>query len=76
MQQAVNRLTNIGSESSSAPLLRLPSVVLLTGLSRSTIYQMISEHRFPRPVRLGTRAVAWRRSDLEQWTARLPVAYN
>lgn len=49
------------------PFLRLPMVVLWTGLCRSTIYRMIAEERFPLPIQLGSRAVAWRRSDLDRW---------
>ena len=40
-------------------ILRLPTVMALTGLSRSTIYLRISEGSFPKPVSLGARAVGW-----------------
>jgi prophage regulatory protein len=40
-------------------ILRLPAVKARVGLSRSTIYQYISEGRFPAQIRLGTRAVGW-----------------
>ena len=52
----------------SAVLLRIASVVRVTGLGRSTIYRLVARDEFPPPVRLTGRAVAWRRSDLEQWT--------
>lgn len=53
--------------------LRMPMVVRMTGLARSTIYRLIAEHKFPGPVRVGDRAVAWRRADLDRWSeARLP----
>jgi prophage regulatory protein len=48
-------------------MMRRPAVTEATGLSRSTIYQLMAEGRFPRPVRLGMRAVAWREADIEQW---------
>lgn len=54
-------------------LLRMPTVMRLTGLARSTIYKMIAEQTFPTPVRIGTRAVAWRQTDLERWSAARPV---
>ena len=38
-----------------------------TGLARSTIYQMMHEGRFPRPVRLGGRAVAWLETEINDW---------
>lgn len=46
---------------------RRPVVEEITGLSRSTIYAMMDEGDFPRPVRIGRRAVAWRDSDLNAW---------
>ena len=48
-------------------LLRLQQVKNLTGLSRSGIYQYISEDRFPKSVNLGTRAVAWVEHEVKQW---------
>ena len=47
--------------------LRRPEVESLTGLSRSTIYLMISNREFPKPVRIGRRAVAWRESAIQSW---------
>jgi prophage regulatory protein len=59
----------------ASPLfLRMPAVMRMTGLGRSTIYRMIADKRFPGPVRLGPRAVAWRRTDLEQWSDARPMA--
>ena len=37
------------------------------GLSRSTIYAMMANSRFPKPVKLGHRAVGWRSDDLQTW---------
>ena len=48
-------------------ILRRPDVEKRCGLSRSTIYQLMTEARFPRPVRLGKRAVGWRESDIAGW---------
>jgi prophage regulatory protein len=53
-------------------LLRLPSVVRLTGLGRSTIYRLMAEDQFPAPVRLSQRAIGWRLADLEEWTTSRP----
>ena len=58
----------------SAPLMRMPTVVRWTGLARSTIYRLIAEQKFPAPVVLATRAVAWRRADLERWSEGRPRA--
>lgn len=48
-------------------LLRLPAVKAWVGLSRSTIYAMIAEGEFPKPIKLGKRAVGWRESDVANW---------
>lgn len=48
-------------------ILRLPKVQLMTGLSRSTIYQRIGDGRFPRPVALGGRAVGWIEAEVFDW---------
>jgi len=48
-------------------LLRRPQVEARTGISRSTIYLWMENDDFPRPVKLGTRLVAWRESDITAW---------
>lgn len=48
-------------------LLRRPQVEARTGISRSTIYLWMENGDFPRPVKLGTRLVAWRESDITAW---------
>ena len=57
----------------AAVFLRLPAVVCITGLSRSTLYRLIADKQFPRPVQLGPRAVAWRRQDVVAWSETRPV---
>ena len=54
--------------------LRRPAVEAATGLSRSTIYDMMGRGEFPRPVRIGRRAVAWPQSVIQQWLADRPTA--
>ncbi len=38
-----------------------------TGLSRSTLYAMMAQGTFPKPVRLGARAVGWPESEIAAW---------
>lgn len=52
--------------------LRLPAVITLTGRSRSGIYAMMDLGEFPRPVRVGKRAVAWPESAVAAWLAARP----
>ncbi|MDE2773224.1 MAG: AlpA family transcriptional regulator [Gemmatimonadota bacterium] len=48
-------------------VLRLPQVLARTGLSRSSIYLRVADGTFPRPVRLGKRAIGWIESEIDQW---------
>jgi prophage regulatory protein len=48
-------------------ILRLPQVCEVTGLCRSQIYQMEAELRFPRRIKIGTRAVGWLEQDVQAW---------
>jgi prophage regulatory protein len=48
-------------------LIRLNKVMRITGLSRSRIYQYISEDKFPNNVSLGGRSVAWVESEVYRW---------
>ena len=50
-----------------SPILRRPDVEAVTGLSRSTIYKWMNEGSFPKPVKLGPRAVGWREADINDW---------
>jgi prophage regulatory protein len=53
-------------------LQKLQDVIKATALSRSSIYLKISEGKFPRPLKLGVRAVAWRSSDIQRWISERP----
>jgi prophage regulatory protein len=52
--------------------LRRIAVEEITGLSRSTIYDLMAKGAFPRPVRLTGRAVAWPESAIAEWLAQRP----
>ncbi|MCI1005188.1 AlpA family phage regulatory protein [Herbaspirillum sp. C7C8] len=47
-------------------LLRLPAVLNLIPVGRSTWYAGINDGRYPEPVRLGRRCVAWRMRDIQK----------
>lgn len=50
-------------------LLRRAEVEALVGLGRSSIYAMMAEGRFPRPVRVGRGAVRWPEAVIQAWVA-------
>lgn len=73
MRRSVSPTSSAAAPTSFALLLRMAAVMQVTGLARSTIYKLIAEDKFPSPVRLVGRAVAWRRADLERWSAARPT---
>ena len=46
---------------------RLPEVMARTGLSRSTIYNLVGKGKFPSQINLGPRAVGWVESEIVDW---------
>ena len=55
----------------AAPLkmLRIRVVCEMTGLSRSSIYQLEADGNFPKRVAISERAVAWVQSEVHEWLA-------
>ncbi|TSH78619.1 AlpA family transcriptional regulator [Pantoea sp. paga] len=52
-------------------LIRLPAVIERTGFSRSWIYELINQKQFPQPIKIGSRAVAFIESEIDQWIEML-----
>lgn len=50
-------------------LLRRPEVEAMTGLARSTMNDAIRAGKFPKPVPLGSRTVAWSSDEVAEWVA-------
>lgn len=58
-------------------VVRLPEVLEITGLSRTTIWRRERDGSFPPPIRLGsenTRAIGWREQDIYDWIDGLSSA--
>lgn len=55
-------------------ILRRRDVEARTGLSRSTIYAKIAQGCFPRPVKLGERAVGFIASEIDAWLSKRVAA--
>lgn len=39
----------------------------LLGLPLSTIYDWMKRGEFPKPIKIGKRAVAWKKEDIDRW---------
>lgn len=50
-------------------LLKLPDVCNAVAMRKGGVYKAIREGRFPAPVKLGKRAVAWPESVVQSWIA-------
>lgn len=61
------------ADAQAKPFIRMAAVMRITGLGRSTIYRLMAENKFPSPVRLAKRAIAWRRTDLDRWSEGRPT---
>lgn len=53
-------------------LFRWETVQTLTGMKKSAAYAEMAAGRFPRPVRIGQKAVAWRASEIAAWIDSRP----
>lgn len=48
-------------------MIKLHAVISKVGLSKPTIYSRIREGKFPRPVKLGPKSVAWVEYEIDSW---------
>ncbi|MCI4680033.1 AlpA family transcriptional regulator [Rhodoblastus acidophilus] len=60
---------NTGKEDFKPSFIRLEQVKARTGLSRSTLYAYIREGRFPAPVAISERCIAWVEGEIDGWIA-------
>lgn len=55
----------------SRRILKLPQVLELVPVSRATWYAGVKDGRYPAPIKLGPRAVAWLLADIENFIVSL-----
>ncbi|AXS83249.1 helix-turn-helix transcriptional regulator [Marinobacter sp. Arc7-DN-1] len=48
-------------------VLRRKEVTSMVGLGTTKIYELISEGRFPKPIKLSVRSVGWLESEIQAW---------
>lgn len=56
-------------------ILRIRTVLQLTGLSRSTLYRKVQRGEFPKQIKLSERCAGWRQSSVRAWM-RNPMFYS
>lgn len=52
-------------------ILRTTELLALIGVSRMTLWRWLKAGTFPQPIKLGTRAVGWRKAEVEEWVRNL-----
>lgn len=62
--------TSRGAPERPTRLIRIKEVQYRTGLGRSTIYRWMAQGKFPKPVVLGGRSIAWAEWEIECWIKR------
>ena len=48
-------------------MLRVVPVCERTGLQKRMVYRLIAEGKFPRPVQISARSVAWPENEIDEW---------
>ena len=59
--------------SPSKSMLRVPAVMVRTGLSRTTIWRRVRAGTFPPPVDLGNGLIGWTEPTIDTWVWDRPV---
>jgi prophage regulatory protein len=53
-------------------ILRTADVIRLTGLSRTTLWRLERQGKFPTRIRLGLNSVGWRDQEVQHWVETRP----
>jgi prophage regulatory protein len=48
-------------------IIRLKATIIKAGLSRSSVYRLLAEDKFPKPVSLGERSIGFVESEVDDW---------
>tara|TARA_Y100000034_G_scaffold122881_1_gene168909 strand:- start:9686 stop:9904 length:219 start_codon:yes stop_codon:yes gene_type:complete len=48
-------------------LIKLPEVLKMVPVGKTTWYGLVSRKEAPAPIQLGARSVAWDKEDIETW---------
>ena len=48
-------------------IMRMTDVCSELGVSRASVYKLLASGGFPKPLKLGKRAIGWERDHIQQW---------
>lgn len=57
----------VNMKNSNIRLIRMPEVLSKTGFKKSWIYLLISNNSFPKPIKMGARAIAFVEAEIDEW---------
>ena len=66
-QRPLHSLMNSGEHSTPLRFVRLTEVMRMTGLRKTTIYQLQSDGEFPQRVQITANCVGWIESEIQSW---------
>jgi prophage regulatory protein len=52
---------------------RQPEVLFLLGVSKTTLWRMVNDGKFPPPLKIGQRANGWKVTTVQEWLNKLGV---
>ena len=56
--------------------IRLKELAPMLSLAKSTIYRLIKENKFPKPIKLTERTSVWRLSVINEWVKERESSNN
>lgn len=66
----MNKLYKPSSNDDELKLLRKEQVLKSIPIGATTLYDEIAKGRFPQPIKIGSRASAWIKSEIDAWLAQ------
>ncbi|CAI2472294.1 helix-turn-helix transcriptional regulator [Serratia proteamaculans] len=48
-------------------LIRIPEVQRRCGFGRAWLYRLVAQNRFPKPVKIGSRSIAFIETEVDEW---------
>lgn len=58
----------------SMQILRAPEVMDKCGFKRTTLWRLVHESDFPKPIFITSKAIGWREDQIDEWIRSRPVA--
>ncbi|MEI6536832.1 MAG: AlpA family phage regulatory protein [Verrucomicrobiaceae bacterium] len=75
-KRALDRLASLPPEVTRKRLVGTADVAVLTDLTPCHIRRLLRQRKFPRPIRVGARKLAWRLSDIVALTEEVSTIKN